>query len=318
MNLKLKNTGQGRSLAFKIDVDTHDGMAKGVPRLLDILKREGIRATFCLSFGPDNAGKAIFRLFKDPAFLKKMLKTGAPRLYGLRTVLSGTLLPARPIASAFPELVQRIEADGHEAIVHAWDHRKWQDRLQRMNGEEIASEFKRSFSAFQDALGRRPDAVAAPGWQVTPESLEVEDGLGLLYASDLREGEPARLLMDGRIFKTLQIPSTGPCIEELLTMGVRDDEGLFKAIMRQIYRAKYPVLPIHAEVEGGPFSRLFIRLIQMLKAKYNIVRLKDMAAMLLAGTVPVREFSWRELPGRAGMVASSEALETARDIMDNN
>ena len=318
MNLKLKYNGHGRPLAFKIDVDTHDGMAKGVPRLLDMLKKEGVSATFCLSFGPDNAGKAIFRLFKDPAFLKKMLKTGAPRLYGLRTILSGTLLPARPIASAFPELVRRIEAEGHEAIVHAWDHRKWQDRLQRMGAEEIVHEFEKSFSAFQDALGRRPEAVAAPGWQVTPQSLEVEDGLGLLYASDLREGEPARLSTDGRIFNTLQIPSTGPCIEELLTMGVRGDEGLFKVIMRHIYRAKYPVLPIHAEVEGGPFGRLFIRLIQMLKARYNIVRLKDMAATLLAGTVPVRDFSWIELPGRAGMVASSKGLETAREIMDNN
>ncbi|MGQ9499258.1 MAG: polysaccharide deacetylase family protein [Dissulfurimicrobium sp.] len=315
MDSRYKNAEQRRLLAFKIDVDTHDGMAKGVPRLLDILKREGVSATFCLSFGPDNAGKAIFRLFKDPAFLKKMLKTGAPRLYGLRTVLSGTFLPARPIASAFPDIVRRIEADGHEVIVHAWDHRKWQDRLHLMNGEEIAREFEKSFSAFQDVLGRRPEAVAAPGWQVTPQSLEIEDGLGLIYASDLREGEPARLSIGSRTFNTLQIPSTGPCIEELLTIGVRGDEDLFKAIMRQIYRAKYPVLPIHAEVEGGQFSRLFIRLIQTLKAKYNIVRLKDMAAMLLASTVPVRKFSLRELPGRAGMVASSESLETARDII---
>lgn len=314
MNFEFKTTGQGRLLALKIDVDTHDGMAKGVPNLLDILGKEGVRATFCLSFGPDNSGKAVFRLFKDPAFLKKMLRTGAPRLYGLRTVLSGTLLPARPIASAFPDLVRQIETDGHEVIIHAWDHRRWQDKLDRMSRDDIAGEFERSFSAFQDALGRRPDAVAAPGWQATSISLEVQDGLGLLYASDLRGGEPARLSVGDKIFKTLQIPSTGPCIEELLTIGIRDDDGLFKAIMRGIYKAKYPVLPIHAEVEGGPFSRFFVHLLQMLKARYNIVRLKDLAAALLAGTVPVREFSRIELPGRAGTVASSKGPESVRDV----
>ncbi|MGC8735279.1 MAG: polysaccharide deacetylase family protein [Dissulfurimicrobium sp.] len=318
MDLKLKNTGRGRLLALKIDVDTHDGMAKGVPKLLDILNKEEIKATFCLSFGPDNAGKAIFRLFNDPLFLKKMLKTGAPRLYGLRTILSGTLLPARPIAIAFPDLVRRIEADGHEAIVHAWDHRKWQDRLTDMTSEEIAREFDRAFSAFQDILDKRPEAVAAPGWQVTPESLEIQDELGLLYASDLRGGEPARLSIGDRIFKTLQIPSTGPCIEELLTIGIRDNEDLFKAILRQIYKAKYPVIPIHAEVEGGPFSRFLIRLLRMLKTKYNIVRLKDMAAILLGGTVPIRELSFMELPGRAGTVATSIGPEALREISEQS
>jgi len=66
-----------RAVAFKVDVDTHDGMRYGVPVLLEIFRRFCIRATFCLAFGPDNAGKAVSRLLKDPAFLKKMLRTGA-------------------------------------------------------------------------------------------------------------------------------------------------------------------------------------------------------------------------------------------------
>ena len=293
-------------LALKIDVDTHDGMAKGVPKLLEILGREGVKATFCLSFGPDNAGKAVFRLFKDPAFLKKMLRTGAPRLYGLRTVLSGTVLPPRPIASAFPELTKRIEDEGHEVIVHAWDHRKWQDKLAKMTDGEIADEFGMAFSAFVEIFKRQPEAVAAPGWQVTPQSLEVQDKLGIKYASDLREGEPCRLAANNTIFKTLEIPSTGPCIEELLTMGIRDEEPLLRALTKAAKTARYPVLPIHAEVEGGPFDSLFIKLIRGLKDLHDFVRLNDMASTLLKNEAPpIRRLSYIELPGRAGRVASS-------------
>ena len=72
------------SYCFKVDVDTHDGMRDGVPRLLDTFKAFGGRATFFLAFGPDNSGKAIWNVFRTKGFLKKMLRTGAPRLYGWR------------------------------------------------------------------------------------------------------------------------------------------------------------------------------------------------------------------------------------------
>ena len=41
------------SLCLKVDVDTHDGMRDGVPRLLDAFAAADVAATFFLSFGPD-------------------------------------------------------------------------------------------------------------------------------------------------------------------------------------------------------------------------------------------------------------------------
>ncbi len=295
-------------VALKIDVDTHDGMRLGVPALLEELGRMGIKATFCLSFGPDNAGKAIFRLFKDPAFLMKMLRTSAPNLYGFRTILSGTLLPARPIATAFPNLTKRIRHLGHEVIVHAWDHRKWQDHLARMTSRQIKAEFEKSFGAFQSILGIAPRAVAAPGWQVTPESLKVQDELNLHYASDLRQGPPCFIKTDGRILKTLQIPTTGPCIEELLAVGIRKGDQLLKCLATPLEGERFPVLAVHAEVEGGPYRGLFRLLVaNLLKVHRGFVTLEGLAERILAepGHVPVRELAYIDLPGRAGKVASS-------------
>jgi len=121
--------GLERILGLKVDVDTYAGMRDGVPTLLSILADAGLRATFFLSVGPDASGRALFQLFKNPRFLKKMIRTGAPKLYGFRTALYGVFLPSPMIAASFPHLVKRIIAEGHEVQFHAWDHRRWQDDL---------------------------------------------------------------------------------------------------------------------------------------------------------------------------------------------
>ena len=301
-----------KRVCLKIDVDTHDGMRDGVPALLEDLKHFKARATFCLSFGPDNAGKAVFKLFTDPAFLKKMLSTGAPRLYGLRTILSGTLLPARPIAAAFPDICRQITSQGHEAIVHAWDHRTWQDHLRHMDRKQVRLEFQRAFDAFEKIFSTRPKAVAAPGWQATPASLSVEDELGLLYASDLRGPAPCFLKADGQKFSTLQIPTTGCCIEELLATGIRDDEQIEGQLLKPLKRTQFPVLAVHAEVEGGLFRPLFRRFMVRLQKEFDgFATMNETAERLLERPerIPVLRFREKSLPGRAGTVASAAGME---------
>jgi undecaprenyl phosphate-alpha-L-ara4FN deformylase len=49
----------GPRLARTVDVDTYRGTLEGVPRLLDLFAKEGVKATFFFSLGPDTSGKAI-------------------------------------------------------------------------------------------------------------------------------------------------------------------------------------------------------------------------------------------------------------------
>src|SRR5215471_15831158 len=95
-------------VAFKVDVDTHEGLRDGVPRLAEMFAAKGIAATFFVAMGPDHSGRAIWRAFKNRGFISKMWRTRAASMYGWRTVLSGTLLPARAIARAFPELLRDL------------------------------------------------------------------------------------------------------------------------------------------------------------------------------------------------------------------
>jgi hypothetical protein len=160
-------------LGLKIDVDTYQGMKNGVPRLLDILKDFSLKGTFFLSIGPDASGRAILQLLKNPLFLKKMLRTNAPGLYGFRTALYGTLLPSPMIALSFPGHVRRILDEGHEVQFHAWDHRRWQDDLGEKPREWIEGWFERGIEGFRSLTGRRPEAFGAPSWRIDDRVLEV-------------------------------------------------------------------------------------------------------------------------------------------------
>ena len=152
-----------RILGLKIDVDTYQGMKRGVPRLLSLLREEGLRATFFLSIGPDASGRAVLQILKNPRFLKKMVRTRAASLYGFRTALYGTLLPSPMIALSFPDLVRRIMAEGHEVQFHAWDHRRWQDELAVRPEAWIRDWFRRGIDGFESADRKETDLFRRPG-----------------------------------------------------------------------------------------------------------------------------------------------------------
>ena len=178
------------ALGLKIDVDTRRGMERGVPRLLEILESQELKATFFLSVGPDYSGRALLQILKNPLFLKKMLRTRAVGLYGWRTALYGVLLPAPMIALSFPQLVKRIIANGHEVEFHAWDHRRWQDELASKDQGWITKWFEQGISGFEKLAGNKPRAFGAPGWIIDERVLEIAGRYSFDYMSCTRAERP--------------------------------------------------------------------------------------------------------------------------------
>ena len=147
-------------LGLKIDVCTYEGLRVGVPNLLRLLDRHGVRASFFVALGPDTSGRAIVRAFR-PGFLAKMRRTSAIRTYGLRTILSGTLLPPRHMARLAPTL-RAVIAAGHELAIHGYDHRRWQDRLHRMDEGSGARGDRPGRDHLPEVTGRAPGASGRP------------------------------------------------------------------------------------------------------------------------------------------------------------
>jgi undecaprenyl phosphate-alpha-L-ara4FN deformylase len=279
-----------RILGLKVDVDTYQGMKRGVPRLLSLLRDEGLRATFYLSIGPDASGRAILQILKNPRFLKKMVRTRAASLYGLRTALYGTLLPSPFIALSFPEMVRRIMTEGHEVQFHAWDHRRWQDELTVRPEGWIRDWFKRGIAGFERLTGGPPTSFGAPAWLIDDRVLGIIPPYRFHYLSCTRAASP--FIHEGA--DLIEIPSDLPCFEEI---GSTESE---QQIISTLRSGGIHVLPVHAEVEGGLMSENFIRLIHAAKKMdCHFLPLGEILPLLDRESLITRRFRLELLPGRS-------------------
>jgi hypothetical protein len=287
-------TNRRNILGLKIDVDTYIGMKQGVPRLLSILAQFGIKATFYLSMGPDASGRAIIQLLKNPRFIRKMLRTNAGRLYGMRTALYGTLLPSPMIALSFPELVEQIVSAGHEIEFHAWDHRRWQDELNTKSYEWIEDWFEKGIEAYRRLVKKEPSSFGAPAWLIDNRILEIARKYSFRYLSCTRAKEPFIHEISG----LMEIPSDLPCFEEIgVTQGV-------PKILNILKNGGMHVLPVHAEVEGGIWDRYFIELCEKIQSMdFQILPLSKIRALLDSEALPVRKYRMELIPGRSSPCA---------------
>ncbi len=115
-----------------------------------------------------------------------MMRTKAPSTYGIKTLMYGTLLPAPMIVPSAPGIFVRASDEGHDCGVHAWDHVYVQDELPGITKNEFLSLFERSAEMFEKLSGKKPLSCAAPGWQISSVSLEVQEETGLEYCSETR------------------------------------------------------------------------------------------------------------------------------------
>ncbi len=292
-------------VALKIDVDTHQGLGLGVPRMAEMLAREGVAASFYISMGPDNSGRAIVRVLKNRGFLKKMFRTKAVSMYGLRTILSGTILPARPIALAYPGVMRDLRARGFEVGVHGYDHVRWQDQIDTIGERGVRAELRDAFEAFRAIMGEPAKSFAAPGWRTNDAaSLALEDEM-LNYCSDTRGRYPFRCAIGGKVLATLEIPTTLPTLDEVMGRAeLPDAAAVLRYYLEQFKPDALNVHTVHAETEGMGHLESFRVMLRALKERgAKFVAMREVAARINRAELPVCEIIRVEMPGRAGWVA---------------
>jgi peptidoglycan/xylan/chitin deacetylase (PgdA/CDA1 family) len=293
-------------LALKVDVDTDRGTRIGVPNLVADCREVEAPACFLFSLGPDQTGRAITRVFR-PGFFQKVSRTSVVQIYGVRTLLNGTLLPAPHIGRRNTSVMRAVRDAGFEIGIHCYNHYRWQDYVQRMPLAEVRAEFVAARAEFLRIFGAEAKTAGAAGWQSNARSREVYDEAGLLYASDTRGGDPFFPRVDGRVFKTLEIPSTLPTFDELMGRPEYPDSAIVPHYLSLLRADRPNVLTIHAEIEGMGRRALFRDLLQACRlAGVQFIRMDDLARELLANpaVIPVRDQVQVEIDGRSGFVAS--------------
>jgi len=292
------------TLGLRIDVDTYRGTRLGVPNLCRLFSRHGLFATFFFSVGPDNMGRHILRVFR-PAFLKKMLRSRAPSLYGWDILLKGTLWSGPVIGERLARVISNASDLGHEIGLHAWDHHAWQAKIDKMDTKQIHAHLKKGCDMIEHITGNPPACSAAPAWKSTDAALLAKKEFPFAYNSDCRGEAIFMPRVSGHEITQPQIPATLPTYDEIIGEGGVTDENYNDYIFSLVRPERLNVLTIHAEVEGISRYNLFADFLEKaLQKKFAVVPL----GRLLDAKPPIgtAKMVQKHLPGRDGWLSVQE------------
>jgi len=303
-------------LALKIDVDTWRGTLQGVPRLVEILRRNRADATFLFSLGPDHTGRAIKRAFR-PGFLKKVQRTSVVSHYGLQTLLYGTLLPGPDIGRRGAEIMRATRDAGFETGIHCWDHVKWQDGVANARPDWTETQMHLAHRRYAEVFGVDPHCHGAAGWQMNAHALRLTQRLGYQWASDCRGRHPFIPLWNAEIVDCPQLPTTLPTLDELIGIDDLSPENVHLHLLRLTAEANQDhVFTLHAELEGMKFGEILERLLTAWREQgYEMVSLGRLRETLDPQQLPRHEILYGEVPGRSGqlLVQGEEFLTTWKE-----
>jgi peptidoglycan/xylan/chitin deacetylase (PgdA/CDA1 family) len=287
-------------IALKVDVDTLRGTREGVPRLLQLLARRQLHATFLFSLGPDHTGWALKRVFR-PGFLSKVSRTSVTKHYGYRTLMYGVLLPAPDIGKVGADAMREAQRSGHECGIHTWDHIVWQDQVRQRDAAWTQAQMQRSHARYTDIFGAPPLTHGAAGWQMNATAFEQIDAWGLAYASDGRGTAPYRLNVNGRTLQHVQMPTTLPTLDELIGQHGVDEDNVARTLLAMTERGTDQVYTLHAELEGGLLAPAFEALLDGWRAQgHELVTMAGLYRHIRPDALPVRPLTWGAVPGRSG------------------
>ena len=315
---------EGARIGLKVDVDTLRGTREGVPRLVALLKKLGLDATFYFSVGPDHTGRALRRVFRK-GFAQKVARTSVLKHYGLKTLLYGVLLPGPDIGRMAGDVMRSVHDAGFEVGLHTYDHVRWQDYVADATAAWTRAEFERGLHAFERVFRFLPQSHAAAGWQINAHGLELEREHGLSYASDTRGGAPFFPVLAQGISSCPQLPTTLPTFDELLGVDGVDESSLADAVFRLSVSAAAAadavyglsaapteacpsdgaqVFTLHAELEGMLLLPAFESL--LLKWRESgalITRMAKIHELAMRRPLPARAVVMGEVAGRSGRLA---------------
>jgi len=292
-----------KSISLRVDVDTLEGSIKGIPTLLHLLGKHGLQASFYFSFGPDNSGKAIRRIFRK-GFLAKMRRTNGTKLYGFKTMMYGVLIPAPIIWKRAAAEMRAAREAGHEVAIHGWDHVQYHDLLDRKSRRWLSEWFERAHEAFDTVFGCRARGAVSPAWRSNDTTLELQEAYNLDYAGDCRGTEAFYPIVQGQTLKTLQVPTTLPTMDELLGLDGLRPEDVNARLWGLLREDALNVYALHTEVEGGALHEAFDAFLKGLKDRQVRVRTHaEWVPELKAAAPPARAMTRCEIPGRPGWVS---------------
>lgn len=242
------------TFALRIDIDTRKGLREGVPKLLDVLRRQGVQAAFYVVLGGESGMGEL--LSHRKAFGAGAGKSGAWNSpLPLHERIRSALVP-RNFAEENVEILHRIRDEGHSLGAHGFKHRRWTRSLESL---DVREEFRLMDGEFRKLFGEPFTSFCAPGFRTDARVLSALDEFRVPFASDLEGARPFHPMMGGRKFShvqvpiTLKAPSTAPLIEHFSRSGLSDSLVVLRvldSISETNSRGEISTMYLHDFFEG--------------------------------------------------------------------
>ncbi len=190
-------------------------------------------------------------------------KVGVPRILDMLQAkgVQATFFVPGYTAELYPNLVQRISAEGHEVGAHGYLH----EPVSQLDPIAEEAALAKTLTILERLTGRKPVGYRAPWWELNPGSPALLASHGLLYDSSLMDDDQPYVLPtergdlvevpihwtndDWEQFAFLASPPTGSGVIETCAKALQLWREEFEGMHR--YGGAF-VLTMHPEIIGRP------------------------------------------------------------------
>ncbi len=295
-----------KNLGLRVDVDFEVGLLKGVPYLLDLFSKNGIKATFYVAMGPDGFCRHRHRI-KTDGYMKRITTLNPCKMIfnlGIPYIAKQFIGRAGNVGQDHPAILKSILAQGHELAVHGYDHFWWAEHIWDCEDSKTEIDMKMSLAAFKRIVGVDSSTWASPNWRCSTASLKLVDSYNFSYAADCRGKSPFFPRISNWQAKTIQLPVTLPCLHEIkgyLKNGDRD--SVISEFMSRLSDT-FNIWCIHDYYEGILERRLFSGTVSNIMSKgYKLIPVKELLSAVNLKDVASCEVIRHKLPGGRGEVS---------------
>lgn len=246
-----------KTFTLRVDLESDKGI-KAVPKLLDLLKKYDLKASFYIVMGGESN---LFEILK----YRRKLETAGERkikIWSLKNKLRMVLLP-KDFVIQNKHILKRILAEGHELGLHGWKHREWTRGLDNIDIEKRIIKAKRKYGKI---FGKKPTSFASPGFNINKEVISILEKQEIKYFSDLPGKKVKKYGKIKNVPLTILGKNKTPIIEYLVGES-KTDEEIIKILKKEISEKEIASFYIHGLFEVRHKLSLLEQVFKFIKNK---------------------------------------------------
>jgi hypothetical protein len=211
------------SFCLRVDIDTWEGLHRGIPKCIELSKDNSFPITYYLSLGKYATGRNLFRIIKNKEPIKKQIPVW--RRNHWLDLFRGVLLPAKKINTSIIEILRKYESNQFtEFHPHGYNHVRWSNSFQHFSEKETSDYLDLIKTEYGGIFEKEPIANAAPNFRVNSFYLSLLSKKQFKFASDFIYHTPFILISNNKNKSVSQLPVTEETIESLINRGKNKKE----------------------------------------------------------------------------------------------